>query len=92
MERRASDPLEYELQEARAIALGDVGRKLENVLTALAAAPDSEPLLDAAANAVWEWMIVRESLAFYDHAIAIGAYDVPSRVMARVGVVRKKPA
>jgi len=89
------DPLEYELQEARAMALGQAGRKLEKALAALeaaAAATDRErdPLLDAAADAVWELLIVRESLRFYNHQPTLEAYGVPSQVIARVGVVRKR--
>lgn len=84
------DPLEYELQEARAMALGQAGRKLEKALAALDAAPARDALLDAAAAAVWELLIVRESLRFFDHAPTLEAYGVPSQVIARVGVVRKR--
>lgn len=87
---REIDPLEYELQESRARALGDAGRKLEKALATLAARPHDEMLLDDAANAVWELFIVRESLAFYDHQLIARAYGIPARVMARVGVVRKR--
>lgn len=90
MDRHDIDPLEYELQESRAQALGDAGRKLEKALALLAQGPESELLLDAAANAVWELFIVRESLAFYDHQRIEDAYGIPARVMARVGVVRKR--
>lgn len=85
------DPLEYELQEARAMALGQAGRKLEKALAALEAAQgERDALLDAAADAVWELLIVRESLRFFDHQPTLEAYGVPSQVIARVGVVRKR--
>ena len=89
MGRPDVDPLEYEIQESRAIALGDAGRKLEKALAALAARPDSDVLIDQAANATWELFIIRESLGFYGHDLAVEAYAVPNRVLARVGVVRK---
>lgn len=88
-ERRVPDPLEYELQEARAMALGHAGRKVELALAALAGGSE-EHLLDAAANAVWELLIVRESLKFYDHAIALAYFQIPPAVMARVGVVKPR--
>lgn len=86
---RDIDPLEYELQESRAQALGEAGRKLEKALAALSHQPDNDRLLDAAARAVWELFIVRESLAFYDHQAIVNVYGVPSQVLARVGVVRE---
>lgn len=90
-ERRIPDPLEYELQESRAVAMGRAGKKVEVALAALAAgeAP-REHLLDAAANAVWELLIVRESLKFYDHKIALAFFEIPPAVMARVGVIKPK--
>lgn len=86
--KRSVDPLEYELQEARAMALGAAGKRVEQALAALADG-ESEARLDAAGDAVWQYLIVRESLAFYDHAIALAAYGVPGKVLARVGVYRK---
>lgn len=90
-ERPVADPLEYELQEARAMALGHAGKKVEKALVALAAgeAPRDE-LLDAAANAVWELLITRESVKFYDHERALAYLDIPPAVMARVGVIKPK--
>lgn len=86
------DPLEYELQEARAMSLGQAGRKLEKALAALDAAQGAhdDALVDAAADAVWELLIVRESLRFFNHKPTLEAYGVPPHVIARVGVVRKR--
>jgi hypothetical protein len=42
-----------------------------------------------AATAVWHYLIIRESMHMYDHADALKHYDVPPRVMAKVGVVRR---
>lgn len=74
------------------MALGQAGRKLEKALAALdaAAEPARDALLDAAAAAVWELLIVRESLRFFDHTPTLEVYGVPSQVIARVGVVRKR--
>ena len=85
------NPLEYELQEARAVSLGAAGKKVELALAALARgeAP-REHLLDTAANAVWELLITRESLRFYDHKIALAYFEIPPAVMARVGVIKPK--
>ena len=86
-------PIEKELQGERASALGAAGRRIEAALAALADAADPTPLddkLDAAATAVWHYIIVRESLRFFDHEAALHHYSVPDRVMARVGVVKRR--
>lgn len=84
-------PIEAELQGERAFALGQAGKKIETTLAELAAArpAEVEDLLHDAATAVWHYLIVRESLRMFDHAEALQHYDVPARVMARVGVIRK---
>ena len=79
-------PIEKQLQGERAAALGDAGRRLERALSELGGDEDS---LTEAATAVWYYMIVRESLRMYDHKQALAHYDVPNRVMARVGVIKR---
>ena len=79
--------IEEQLQGERASSLGEAGKKLE---TALAALDDSEDRLDEAANAVWEYMIVRESVHLFDHKQALAIFAVPPRVMARVGVIKRR--
>jgi hypothetical protein len=79
-------PIEKELQGERAAALGEAGRRIERALAELGTDEDS---LYEAATAVWYYMIVRESLRMYDHNDALAFYDVPARVMAKVGVIRK---
>jgi hypothetical protein len=91
----ADDPMEaieYELQEGRAYALGQAGKRVEDAIAALAigSPPARELLLDQAASAVWEFLITRESAGFYDHTLLEQAYGIPPQVMARVGVVRKR--
>jgi hypothetical protein len=86
-------PIEQELQGERATALGIAGRRIEAALAVLADTADTTPLddkLDAAATAVWYYVIVRESLRFYDHEAALHHYAVPPQVMARVGVVKRR--
>lgn len=90
-ERPVADPLEYELQESRAMALGAAGKKVEKALAALAAGNgDREALLDAAADAVWALLITRESVRFYRHKADLADLDIPPAVMARVGVYKRK--
>jgi hypothetical protein len=84
--------LEAELKNERAIALGRAGKKVELALAELATGVpgvSEDELLDAAGTAVWHYVIGRESLGMYDHKEALAFYDVPARVMARVGVVKK---
>jgi hypothetical protein len=86
-------PIEQELQGERATALGIAGRRIEEALAVLADTADTTPLedkLDAAATAVWYYVIVRESLRFYDHKAALHHYAIPPQVMARVGVVKRR--
>ena len=80
--------IEQQLQGERAASLGEAGRRVERALAALAVHDDADTLHEAA-TAVWYYMIVRESLRFYDHRAALAHYKVPARVMARVGVVRR---
>ena len=84
-------PIETELQGERATALGDAGRRLEAALAELSLG-DTEDRLQDAATAVWNFMIVRESMRMFDHKAAFAIYGVPNRVIARVGVIRPRNA
>ena len=84
------NPIEEQLQGERAAALGEAGRRLEAALAELAQG-DTEDRLHEAGTAAWYYMIVRESLGMFDHEHAFSIYEVPSRVIARVGVVKKQP-
>ena len=86
---RPVDPMpaiEQELQSERASALGEVGRALER---AVAAFVGTEETMDALATAVWNYMIVRETLGMFDHQAALDIYGVPRRVMSRVGIFKR---
>jgi hypothetical protein len=85
--------VEQELQGERASALGTAGKRLEAALAALADPADATPVedkLDEAATAAWHFLIVRESLRFYDHREALELYRVPPQVLARVGVLKRR--
>jgi hypothetical protein len=87
----AMEAVEYELAEGRAYALGLAGKRVEAAIAALEAHErDREVLLDEAADAVWRYLIVRESAGFHDHREAMKLYRVSPQVMARVGVVRRR--
>ena len=82
------NPIEQQLEQERASALGEAGRRLE---TALAALDDTEDTLDEAATAAWHYIILRESVRLYDHTQALAIYGVPARVLARIGVMKRVP-
>jgi hypothetical protein len=82
-------PIEQQLQGERAAALGEAGRRLEAALADLVRG-DTEDRLDEAGTAAWHYMVVRESLGMYDHEAAFAIYQVPNRVIARVGVMKKQ--
>jgi hypothetical protein len=82
-------PIELELEGERASALGDAGRRLEAALAELELG-DTEDRLDEAATAAWHYMILRESVRMFDHRAAFDVYGVPSRVRARIGVMKKR--
>lgn len=90
-----ADPIEgieYELEEGRAFALGQAGKRLEAALAAFTAdqtsGPIHEDLLADAADAAWSYMIMREIAGFHDHEHAFAVYGVPAVVRARIGVMR----
>jgi hypothetical protein len=87
---RALGAIETEMEGERASALGEAGRRLEAALADLALG-DTEDRLDEAATAAWHYMILRESVRMYDHKAAFAIYGVPPRVLARVGVIKKRP-
>lgn len=87
---RAIDAIELELEGERATALGEAGRKLEAALAELALGA-TDDRVDEAATATWHYIILRESLHMFDHDAALEIYGVPPRVLARVGVVKKRP-
>lgn len=80
--------LRYELLEEQAHSLGRAGRKVEAALAALAEHPGGEdraPLVKAAADAVWSFLVQREVMGLRDRNAVIAQYGIPREVLARLG-------
>jgi uncharacterized protein DUF6665 len=88
--------LDYEIAQETASALGRLGRALETALKALAEFDAAEPppadrgrrasLVAAAARALWEFIVQRESCGLRDTAAVVRMYRVPREVHDRMGV------
>jgi hypothetical protein len=92
--RSANAPLEYEIAEERASALGRLGRRLEAALAELAgypltaADPDQKiraGLVRQAGYALWLFVVQREACGLNDSSQVIRNYGVPNEVYARMG-------
>ncbi|MFC3070813.1 DUF6665 family protein [Phenylobacterium soli] len=84
--------LQYELMEEQAHALGRSGKKVEAALAALKAHDDAGgraeargPLLKAAADAVWGFLVQREAMGLRDRAAVVAQYGIPKEVLNRMG-------
>jgi hypothetical protein len=96
------DALEYELVQEQAATIGRLGRELRHSLDALEAydkgaagagtaadrTPGREALLDAAAHALWHFVVQRECSGFGRTEDVLKDYAVPGAVRARMGAVR----
>jgi len=90
--------LDYELAQEMATALGRLGRALEAALQALAdfdtanaentaSPPESRRALVAkAGNALWQFIVQRESCGLRDTRQIMREYRVPAYVQHRMGV------
>src|SRR3981081_4093681 len=86
-------PLEYEIAQERASALGRLGRRLEAALAALAACPRAatsdrksrDSLVEQAGHALWLLVVQREACGLNDSAQVMRDYGVPNEVYARMG-------
>ena len=90
--------LEYELMSERADSLGRHGLKVEKAIAAHCVLDDAgttperrEQLLNDAADAVWAFFIQREICGLRSNRDAVQRYGIPKEVMARLGIVRRKP-
>ena len=90
--------LEYELMSERADSLGRHGLKVEKAIAALSVLQDlatsperREQMLDDAADVVWAFFIQREICGLRSNRDAVQRYGSPKEVMARLGIVRRKP-
>lgn len=90
--------LEYELMSERADSLGRHGLKVEKAIALLSerlaagcGEAEREDLLNDAADKVWAFFIQREMCGLRSQKDAIRRYSIPPEVIARLGIVRKKP-
>ena len=85
--------LKFELLEDIDAALGHTEHDVEQALRALrdhdstpgADAEARQPLLDAAAEAVWRLVVQHEAHDLHDHKELVARYRIPPEVMARIG-------
>lgn len=84
--------LEAEMAAEQASALGRTGRDLEVALERLrafdaegGARSDRPALVQAAADAAFNYFVQRESVGINDHRAAIRDYAIPRDVLNRVG-------
>ncbi len=91
--------LDYEIAQEAASALGRHGRALEAALKQLAEFDAADPgpgtpdrtaraaLVDAAAQALWHFIIQREACGLRDGGMVVRMYRVPAEVQHRMGAV-----
>jgi hypothetical protein len=96
------DVLEYEIRQEQAATIGRLARELRDALDALDAftrvsddltaadrrAPERARLIDAAAYALWNFVVQRECSGFRDTELALKDYAVPGEVRAKMGAVQ----
>jgi hypothetical protein len=103
--RTGQDVLEYEIRQEQAATMGRLGRELRNALDALddfdrqensgmTAADGRDPqrarLVDAAAYALWNFVVQRECSGFRGTEQILKDYPVPAEVGAKMGVIRPR--
>ena len=91
---RAKSPLESEIAQERAAALGRAGRALAKAIAALddrGRNEDRETLLLNAAEKAQGYFIQREMLGIRDHSEIIREYAIPKAVLGRIGIMRRPP-
>ena len=98
----ALEALQHEVMQEKASTLGRLTREFERALGALAAFDAAErpteegdegrrhDLLDAAADALWWFVVQREACGLRNTEAVLRDYNVPAAVRLRMGVVRKR--
>ena len=101
LDRAPIDVLNYEIAQEKAVALGRMGRALEEALAKLrdydAAHPRSGALASTqqarrflvteAGHALWMFVVQREACGLRDSRAIMRDYDVPGEVQQRMGAV-----
>ena len=106
--RTGLDVLEYEIRQEQAATIGRLARELCDALDALdtfdrqassakTAADSRNPqrarLVDAAAYALWNFVVQRECSGFRETEQVLKDYAVPVEVRAKMGAIRpREPA
>jgi hypothetical protein len=101
--RTGHDVLEYEIREEQAATIGRLARELRDALDALdtfktssgkSAADSRDPqrarLVDAAACALWNFVVQRECSGFRWTEEVLKDYAVPVEVRAKMGAIRPR--
>ena len=103
--RTGLDVLEYEIRQEQAATIGRLARELRDALDALHifdrrassgnTTPDSRDpqragLVDAAAYALWNFVVQRECSGLRWTEQVLRDYDVPAEVSAKMGATRPR--
>ena len=99
--RTGLDVLEYEIRQEQAATIGRLARELRDALDALdtfnsakAGADSGDPqrarLVDAAAYALWNFVVQRECSGFRGTEQVLKNYAVPVEVRAKMGAIRPR--
>jgi hypothetical protein len=103
--RTGLDVLEYEIRQEQAATIGRLARELRDALDALetfnrqassaeAGADSRDPqrarLVDAAAYALWNFIVQRECSGFRGTEQVLKDYAVPVEVHAKMGAIRPR--
>jgi hypothetical protein len=101
--RTGQDVLEYEIRQEQAATIGRLARELRDALDALGtfkassgktAADGRDPqrvrLVDAAAYALWNFVVQRECSGFRGTEQILNDYAVPAEVRAKMGALRPR--
>lgn len=86
------DVLQYEILEEQVSTIGRLGRELQGALDALAACDRGDAqrarLVDAAAYALWNFVVQRDCSGFRFTQQVLDDYAVPAEVRVKMGAVR----
>ena len=99
--RTGLDVLEYEIRQEQAATIGRLARELRDALGALdtfnsakAGADSRDPqrarLVDAAAYALWNFVVQRECSGFRETEQVLKDYAVPVEVRAKMGAIQPR--